>query len=133
MGSEFSFEDIASQEVEKYTYFWLRDEDLNGQPCFVLELDPVDPKSGYTRQVVWVDQAHYRAQKIDFYDRKNQLLKTLTNHGYQQYLGKYWRPDEMRMVNHQTSKSTTLKWKNYQFRTGLKDSDFNKNSLKRAR
>ena len=133
MGSEFAFEDIASQEVEKYTYLWLRDEDLNGQLCFVMELDPVDPKSGYTRQVVWVDQAHYRVQKIDFYDRKNQLLKTLTNLGYQEYLNQYWRADEMHMVNHQTGKSTTLKWKNYKFRTGLKNSDFNKNSLKRAR
>ena len=30
MGSEFAYEDIASQEVEKYTYKYLRDESLNG-------------------------------------------------------------------------------------------------------
>jgi hypothetical protein len=39
----------------------------------------------------------------------------------------------MKMVNHQTGKSTDLSWKNYQFKTGLSDSDFNKNTLKRAR
>jgi hypothetical protein len=39
----------------------------------------------------------------------------------------------MEMVNHQTGKSTTLRWKDYRFRTGLKDSDFTRNSLKRAR
>jgi len=28
MGSEFAYEDIASQEVEKYTYKYLREEEL---------------------------------------------------------------------------------------------------------
>ena len=36
MGSEFSYEDIASQEVEKYTYIYLRDEKLNGLDCLSL-------------------------------------------------------------------------------------------------
>ena len=44
MGSEFSYEDISSKEVEKYTYNFLRDEELNGLDCFVVEYDPVDPK-----------------------------------------------------------------------------------------
>jgi len=52
MGSEFSYEDIASQEIEKYSYNYLRDETLNGLDCFVVEYDPVDPKSGYKRQIV---------------------------------------------------------------------------------
>lgn len=133
MGSEFAYEDITSQEVEKYTYRWLRDEDCVGKPCFVIKRDPVDPRSGYRRQVVWIDQAEYRIRKIDFYDRKNDLLKTLTYHGYQQYLNRYWRADEMFMVNHQTDKTTRLVWKDYRFKTGLKDRDFNQNSLKRAR
>lgn len=133
MGSEFAYEDLTSQEVEKYTYHWIRNEVYEEQPCFVIERDPVDPNSGYTRQVVWMDQAEYRPMKIDFYDRKNVLLKTLTFHGYRRYLDRYWRADRMEMVNHQTGKSTRLQWKDYRFRTGLKDSDFNKNSLKRAR
>lgn len=133
MGSEFAYEDLASQEVEKYTDRWLRDEEYGGQSCFVIERDPVDPRSGYTRQVVWIDQSEYRTLKIDYYDRKNALLKTLTYHGYQQYLGQYWRADEMVMVNHQTGKSSRLMFENYKFRTGLQDKDFTKNSLKRAR
>jgi outer membrane lipoprotein-sorting protein len=133
MGSEFAYEDIASQEVEKYTYKYLHDETLNGIDCFVIERYPAYEHSGYTRQVVWVNKAEYRPEKIVFYDRKNTLLKTLSYSGYQQYLGKFWRADEMFMENHQTGKSTRLTWSNYQFRTGLDDSDFNKNSLKRAR
>lgn len=133
MGSEFAYEDVTSQEVEKYTYKWIRDETLDGKECFVFERYPVYENSGYTRQVVWLDKAEYRIYKIDFYDRKNALLKTQTNKDYQQYLDRYWQPNEMFMLNHQTGKSTLLIWSKYQFRNGLEDSDFNKNSLKRAR
>lgn len=138
MGSEYAYEDIASQEVEKYTYKWLRDEPCPGDEfkdltCFVSERYPVDKNSGYTRQVEWKDQKEFRQIKVDYYDRKSSLLKTLTYRGYKQYLNRYWRADEMYMTNHQNGKSTLLVWNNYKFRTGLQDKDFNKNSLKRAR
>ena len=134
MGSEFAYEDISSQEVEKYTYKWIRDEVHDGNECFVVERYPVDKKnSGYTRLVSWIDKNRYCGMKTEFYDRKNSLLKTLTAKGYKQYLDRYWRPDRADMINHQTGKSTRLNWSNYKFRTGLKDRDFTKNSLKRAR
>lgn len=133
MGSEFAYEDISSDEVEKYTYKYLRDEVYEGMDCFVFERYPTDKNSGYTRQVVWMDKSEYRPQKINFYDRKNAPLKTLTYKGYQQYLDQYWRADEFYMVNHQTGKTTLLTWRDYQFRAGLTDRDFDRNSLKRAR
>lgn len=132
MGSEFAYEDIGSQEVQKYTYKFLREESCEAGQCFVMERYPVSKYSGYTRQVVWTDKAEYRPFRIDYYDRKNSLLKTLTWKGYKQYLNKYWRADEMFMLNHQNGKSTLLKWSDYKFRTGLKDSDFNQESLKRS-
>jgi hypothetical protein len=61
------------------------------------------------------------------------LLKTLVLSGYEQYLDQYWRPARMAMVNHQTGKSTDLLWSDYQFQTGLEDSDFNRASLARIR
>ncbi len=133
MGSEFAYEDLGSQELEKYTYSYMGDEVYDGMDCFVVARDPVDKYSGYTRQVSWIDKAEYRPLKTDFYDRKNALLKTLTFIGYKKYLEHHWRPDEMFMENHQTGKTTRIVWKNYRFRTGLKDSDFQVNDLKRAR
>ena len=133
MGSEFAYEDLSSFEIEKYSYKYLKDESCEGGQCFVVEQYPVDKNSGYTRRVVWLDQDHYRIWKVDFYDRKDSLLKTLTFSDYNQYLDKYWRADLQQMTNHQNGKSTDLKWANYRFKTGLSDSDFNKNTLKRAR
>ncbi|HHJ14812.1 MAG TPA: outer membrane lipoprotein-sorting protein [Gammaproteobacteria bacterium] len=135
MGSEFAYEDISSQEVEKYTYKYLRDEACGegGLECFVIERYPVDPNSGYTRQVVWIDKQEYRPWKIEFYDRKNARLKTLTFSNYKQYLGRYWRALDMNMENHQTGKSTHLSWSDYRFQTGLTERDFDRSALKRAR
>ncbi len=133
MGSEFAYEDISSQEVEKYTYNYLRDETLNGQDCFVIERDPVDEASGYSRQVVWLDKAEYRVHKVEYYDRKQSHLKTLIFHDYQQYLNKHWRASRLEMMNHQTMKSTTLSFRDYQFASGLDEREFNQSGLARMR
>jgi len=133
MGSEFAYEDITSQEVEKYTYKYLRDDTLDGMEVFVFERYPVDEKSGYTRQIIWMDKEHYKERKIEFYDRKNTLLKTLLFTDYHQYLDRFWRAHQMDMENHQTGKSTRLIQSNFEYNTGLSDRDFDKNSLKRAR
>ena len=129
MGSEFAFEDLSSQEVEKYTWKFLREEGGN----FVVERVPNYQKSGYKRMILWIDKEHYRTMKTEFYDRKNSLLKTLTMSGYKQYKNKFWRAGKMDMVNHQTGKSTVIEWTNYKFGNGLKDTDFTKAKLKRSR
>ncbi|MCR9254184.1 MAG: outer membrane lipoprotein-sorting protein [bacterium] len=132
MGSEFAYEDLSSQEVEKYTYKFVKEETYNGQNTFVVERDPVDPKSGYTRQLVWFNKDNYRLEKIEFYDRRNAHLKTLTYSNYELYLGKHWRAGQLFMENHQTGKKTKLLFEGYEFKLGLAENDFTQNSLIRA-
>jgi outer membrane lipoprotein-sorting protein len=133
MGSEFSFEDLGGQQVEKYTYKWLRDEPFEGQDCFVVESYPKDENSGYTRMVSWIDKEHYRTLKVEFYDRKQSHLKTLSTEGWKQYEGKFWRADKLSMENLQTGKSTEMINKEIKFKSGLADDDFTTNSLMRTR
>lgn len=133
MGSEFAYEDISSFEIPKYSYLYLRDEQLDGMECYVLELRPQYKHSGYTKSHVWLDKDEYRIQKIEFYDRKDSLLKIQRFKDYQQYLGQYWRAHIQTMENQQNGKSTTLNWSNFKFKTGLNDKDFQKDDLKRQR
>lgn len=133
MGSTFAFEDLGSQEIEKYTYKLLGEEACGELQCYVIERFPAYKHSGYTRQVAWLDKEAYRIIKVEYYDRKKALLKTLTTGDFQQFLGHYWRPGVMNMVNHQNGKSTKLEWKNYQFQTGLSDRDFRSQALKRLK
>ncbi|NVJ50372.1 MAG: outer membrane lipoprotein-sorting protein [Gammaproteobacteria bacterium] len=133
MGSEFAFEDLSSFEIEKYTYQYLRDDVIDGQPVFVVESYPTYEYSGYTRLINYIDQKEYRILKTEYYDRKNALLKTLVNSDFKQFLDRYWRAHKMTMENHQKGKSTVLDWQDYQFKVGVDEKDFNKNSLKRLR
>ena len=82
----------------------MRNEDYQGLDCFVVEYDPIDRKSGYSKQIVWIDTKEYRSHKIEFYDRKESLLKTLVYKNYSKYNGKFWRADIFEMENHQTEK-----------------------------
>ncbi|MGI9546044.1 MAG: outer membrane lipoprotein-sorting protein [Flavobacteriaceae bacterium] len=129
VGSEFAYEDLSSQEVEKYSYKFLKEE---GSLLFV-EQDPVDLKSGYTRRIATYNKDKgYRLEKIEFYDRKNSLLKTLTYSDYKLYKGKFWRALSLNMVNHQSNKETLLQFSEYNFGAGLSDSDFTEVALIRA-
>lgn len=133
MGSQFAYEDLASFEVDKYKYRYIKDDTLNNIDTFVVENYPQYQHSGYTRQLVWIDKERYIPLKVEYYDRKNGLLKTLTFNDYKQYLDKYWRAHEQSMENHQNGKTTLLTFSNYQFKKGLSDKSFTRNSLKRSR
>ncbi|MEO0340270.1 MAG: outer membrane lipoprotein-sorting protein, partial [Bacteroidota bacterium] len=118
-----------SQEVEKYSYKFI---EAKGD-LLIVEQDPVDPKSGYTRRLVTYNKGKgYRIEQIEFYDRKNALLKTLTYSGYKLYKNKFWRAATFNMVNHQTGKATLLEFSEYDFSTPLAEEDFTQIALQRA-
>lgn len=134
VGSEISYEDITFPEVEKYTYKWLREETVDGMLFDVVDRFPVDKENtGYLYQRVWYDREHVRIFKIDYYDRKDTLLKTQSFSGFKVYLDNIWRAEHETFVNHQNGKSTILTWSDYQFHVGLTEKLFRKNALEQLR
>ena len=133
VGSELAYEDLLSDEVEKFDYRWLRDEACGNETCFVLERRPRYEDSGYSRQVLWMDQPEYRAHRIDYYDLDGMLEKTLTLTDYRVYLDSYWRAHEYLMENHQTGKRTALSFGAYEFQAGLTEDDLDPSALRRLR
>jgi len=130
VGSEFAFEDFTAIELNKYDYKWLREEEINGVMMDVVERFPRYENSGYARQVAWIDQDIFQIRQVDFYDRRDDLLKTLKFEDYRDYDG-VWRSHKFLMTNHKTGKSTDLIYDDYQMKTGLDDKDFVKGVLKR--
>ena len=124
VGSEFAFEDFTGQELGKFRYTFLRTEDLEGVACDVVERFPLYEHSGYSRQIVWIDQPAAQFRKIDFYDRGDQHLKTLLLDQYERFENAYWRALRLRMENRLTHKSTVLTFSNLSFGTGLTEADF---------
>ena len=133
MGSEFAYEDITTQEIEKFTHKYLRDEPCGDLACTVSERTPVGEDSGYSRQLVWHDKKEYRPWRVEYYDRRNELLKTLTLADYELHLDRYWYAGEQKMMNHLTGKSTVLKTSEVQLQAKLNERDFTRTGLRRAR
>ncbi|NRA54175.1 MAG: outer membrane lipoprotein-sorting protein [Gammaproteobacteria bacterium] len=133
MGSEFSYEDMASFEIEKFSFTYLKDQACSDQTCYVVQSIPTDKYSGYSKLISWIDQAHYRVHKVEFYDRKKSHLKTLIASDFKLYNDQFWRAHQATMTNHLTGKTTEIISSNIRFDTGLTAKDFNKNTLKRAR
>ena len=132
VGSEFSFEDIITQDISKYNYNYIRKEACLSLECFVVDRYPLDKYTGYSKQRVWFDVQNYWIIKIDYYDRKESLLKTLVMEEYRLYDDK-WRSHFYQMTNHQTGKITELSFANYGFEIGFQDEDFSTNALKRIK
>jgi hypothetical protein len=134
LSSEFAFEDLALQDVEKFTYRLLGREACSDRECLRVERTPLDEYSGYSRQEVLLDEQTLRVERIDYFDRHGRPLKVLVNDEYQLHEERFWKPQRMFMENLQTGKTTELLWKVYNFNAGLlPDRDFSTNSLMRAR
>jgi len=132
VGSEFAFEDFTAIELNKFDYTWVGEEPCGDYVCDVVERTPRYEDSGYTKQLSWVDQADYQLRRVEFYDRRGDLLKVLELDDYRNYDG-VWRAHKLSMSNVQTKKQTELVYADYTFKTGLDESDFVKGRLTRLR
>jgi len=132
VGSEFAFEDFTAIELNKFTYTYMRAEACGNLMCDVLERQPRYANSGYTRQMAWVDQVDFQIRKVEFYDRRGDLLKVLELTDYRNYAG-VWRAHQLSMSNVQTNKQTELIYGDYKFGAGLSESNFVKGRLARLR
>ena len=132
VGSEFAFEDFTSLELNKFEYAYVGEESCDGFVCDVVERLPVYENSGYTRQVAYIDQTHFQVRKVEFFDRRGDLLKVLSFSDYRDYDG-IWRAHRLNMINVQTNKETDLVYGDFTFDVGLKDGDFVQGRLARLR
>ena len=128
MGSEFAYEDLGSQEVEKYSYTYLGDESAEARECYKLERIPVSTRSGYSKQIVWMAKDLMNPVRIEYYDRKGELLKVGVFKDYRQVNG-FWRVHEIEMKNVQTLKSSLIKWESRQLGQEIAEDQFKSESL----
>jgi hypothetical protein len=77
MGTDFSYDDISSEsrDVDLDTYTLLREENLNGLPCYVIESRPKDTSYQYSKMVQWIDRETKINHKLELYDKRNTMVK----------------------------------------------------------
>jgi outer membrane lipoprotein-sorting protein len=64
--------DLSTQHVAAL----LREEKLDGTPCYVLELTARNPATTYPRILYWVSKRRHRPLKAEFYALSGRLMKT---------------------------------------------------------
>jgi outer membrane lipoprotein-sorting protein len=78
MGSDFSYQDAleGAQLIELYESTVIGIEDLEGRPCYVLELVAREGvKVSYYRRKIWVDAERYLGLREELYAPSGKLLK----------------------------------------------------------
>ncbi len=131
MASEFAYEDISGNTLDKFEYKLIGEETYNGKPCYIVERTPTYRNSGYTKIKSWFEKDTHLLVRSEYTDRKKSLLKVLTLEDYQQYETGTYRANTMRMENLQTKKKSVLKFEERQLKVGLDEKTFNKRSLQR--
>lgn len=132
LGSEFSFEDLGSQEIEKFNFKFLKDDKVNGHDVWVLERVPKE-SSGYSKQVMSVRKDIKAPIKIEYYDRREELLKIAEFEDFEKFeVGDetFHRASKIHMKNQQTRKESIFEWKDRKLGVKHSPADFQQRSLR---
>jgi len=129
MGSDMSYEDMTSREIDEYTYSITGSEDINGQNCHILELIPKNIKTEYSKHIAWITKDRHLTLKEKSFDKNGKLLKEKFIE-YQQIKG-YDIFMELFVKNVQKNHQTVLKFENVEIDTDIEDRLFHEKNLKR--
>lgn len=107
MGTDFTYDDMGSRNVDEDKHTLLREEVKNGHKCWVVESRPIDKHEIYSRKVSWIRQDCLIATHVEYYDKLNKLHRVLNTYDIKKVQG-FWTICKMEMKNVQTEHSTTL-------------------------
>ncbi|MDJ0837747.1 MAG: outer membrane lipoprotein-sorting protein [Acidobacteriota bacterium] len=134
MGTDFAFEDLRVENLEKHTYNLLETKSLDGKECWLIEAKLKEKKelrtSGYSRRVLWIRKDIYYTAQIDYYDRRKKLVKVLRNEDPVKLEGTVWRSNNFVMENLKTKGKTAMVVKERRVNQGQSETDFTIRKLK---
>lgn len=130
VSSEFSYEDIATQNYLNYSYSGEAEKvSYSGHEYFQIERIPIDKNSGYSKQIALIDTKTYLIRHGKYYDKKNRLIKEIKFLKYRK-IGNIYRVQTIEIKNVQNGKSSTLILDDEKIHAGLSENVFTKRVLK---
>ena len=75
--TDFSYDDLVfeNRNVSLDTHSLLREEDLNGNICYVIQSVPKDNSYQYSKMILWIAKDTLITMKIEMYNKRNILVK----------------------------------------------------------
>jgi|TARA_B100000809_G_scaffold167483_1_gene164844 uncharacterized protein YxeA len=129
MGSDMSYEDMTSRNIDEYTYSILGSEKIDNVDCYILESVPSGIKTEYSKHISWITKDMHLPVKEESFDKNGELLKSKSII-YQQ-IKEYSIMIELHVKNVQRNHQTILKFDNIEVDSGIKDNIFHEKNLKR--
>ena len=130
MGSDMSYEDMTSRELNEYTYKLTGSEIIDSSEYYILESTPnPELESTYSKHIAWVSKSDYLVMKEESYDNSGRLLK-VKSLVYKRLKG-YDVPEEMYVENVQKNHNTSLTFDQIEVDTDVSDKLFQEKNLKR--
>ncbi len=141
MGSDFTYDDLKSRDIEDFEYELLREEKLGKYETYVVEAFPKNPEEEqYKRTISWITKEHYIPVKIEMYNKNTgELFKEMTVEQNIEKVNGIWTAFSTKMKNLNTGHSTVLYVKqrngNYllEYNTDISDNLFTQQFLKTGR
>ena len=133
MRSDFANEDMEARAVDDDVHELIEESELDGVAVYIVESTPIPEKakdSNYAKRRVWVDKDKWLALKIEYYDRRDRLLKRLTQGGIEEVDG-IWTATKLIMETPRKKSRTLMQYGDVQYNVGLADSAFEQSALKR--
>jgi predicted RND superfamily exporter protein len=138
LGTDFSYEDIKNENkpnLSDYSYRRLGNEIVDGVECIVIEGIPVSEdvsrELGYGRVLVRVDPGIWMPRKTEFWDIKNNPLKTIYVRDILLIDG-IWTTQELYAENHKTGHKTRFVFSDIDYEAEVKDNWFEARQLRRG-
>ena len=101
MGSDFSYQDVmeADKLTDLYDFEIIKEEELDGRPCYVLEgIAREGVKVSYYRRVSWIDKERFIGLKEELYAQSGRILKETKANVIEEIEGR-WVPTNSVMEN----------------------------------
>jgi len=132
MGTDFTYEDMEPEDIDNFNYTVLRTEQVNhdgkDHECYVVQAVPANEEkareSGYSKRIMWIEKKNLITLKGEFYDRRERLQKTQTNHEMENIEGTVWRPKKTLMTHHEKNHKTLTGVTARKINTAIDDSVF---------
>ncbi len=133
MRSDFANEDIERRAVDDDVHTFVEESTLNGRPVYIVESRPIPTKakdSNYAKRKSWVDAEYWLPLQVEYFDRRDRLLKRLTQGGIEHIDG-IWTATKLIMETPRRKSRTLMQYTDVRYNVGLTDSTFEQTALKR--
>jgi len=129
MGTDLTYADMESRDLKDSALTRLADEKVGGNETYLIEAVPKEGSdSQYSKTRSWIHKKSFVPLKVEFFDKRNRLLKTLKVRKLAKKQGNWVSMDSL-IENVQKKTKTEMLINEIDFDMKLDDSEFSQRAL----